>query len=67
MYGKIFFLNRNIDDLEPSEDRPLTKTKDQLEKVYNKRLPIYKKTGDEEIEFDKNIDKEVKKVLDKFK
>ena len=67
LYGKIFFLNRNIDDLMPSEDRPLTKTKDQLEKVYNKRLPIYKKTCDEEIEFDKNIDKEVKKVLDKFK
>ena len=67
LYGKIFFLNRNVDDLMPSEDRPLTKTKDQLEKVYNKRLPIYKKTCDEEIEFDKNNDKEVKKVLDKFK
>ncbi len=66
LYGKIFFLNRNIDSLTPSADRPLTKTKEQLEKIYNKRLPIYKKTCDVEIEFNPNLEKEVKSVLDKL-
>ncbi len=66
LYGKVFFLNRNIDSLQPSDDRPLTSTREKLEKVYKDRLPIYKKTCDEEIEFNKDIEIEIKSILGKL-
>lgn len=52
--GKIFFINRSLELLKPTLDRPLTSNIDDLKKKYDKRLPIYKNTCD--VEIDGNID-----------
>ncbi len=44
--GKIFFLDANLSRLIPTDDRPLSNTKEKLEKIYNDRIDIYKNTAD---------------------
>ncbi len=64
--GYLFFINKSIEKLEASPDRPLTKTIDKLKQIYEERLPIYKKSanyiidGNKEI---KDIANSIKKIL----
>ncbi len=44
--GKIFFLDCDITRLCPTDSRPLSDTKEKLEKLYNERIDIYKSTAD---------------------
>ena len=44
--GKIFFLDRNIEDIEPTPDRPLSKDRDALKKLYDERYEIYRASCD---------------------
>ena len=39
--GRIFFLQRDISEIEPSPERPLADTKEKVEALYRARLPIY--------------------------
>ncbi len=39
--GRIFFLQRDISEIEPSPDRPLADTKEKVEALYRSRLPLY--------------------------
>lgn len=61
--GKIFFLNRPLEDIVPTDDRPLAKSREALEKRFAERYPIYKSTADEEIEVDGNVQNSVDKIL----
>ena len=54
--GKIFFINRSLNLLKPTSDRPLTSDIETLTKKYNERLPIYKSTCDHEINGDTDFD-----------
>lgn len=47
--GKIYFLDRNIDDIVPTADRPLTSDYESLKKRYEERYKIYTKTADRQI------------------
>lgn len=64
--GYLFFINKNIENLDASPDRPFTKTIDKLKQIYEERLPIYKKSanyiidGNKEI---KDIANDIKKIL----
>lgn len=62
--GKIFFLDRPLDDIIPTKDRPLAKSREALEKRFNERYPIYKETADEIIDVDGNIQSTVNKILE---
>jgi len=44
--GKVFFLNADISRLQATESRPLSDTREKLEKLYAERMRIYKETAD---------------------
>ena len=44
--GRIWFIDRNVDSLIPTSDRPLSSTKEQLIKRYNERYPVYMACAD---------------------
>jgi len=45
--GKIYFIDRPVNDLIPTNDRPLSSTKEDILKRYNERYDIYCDTADE--------------------
>lgn len=61
--GKIFFINRSLENLKPTIDRPLTSDIESLTKKYKERLPIYKSTCDVEIDGDIEINDRVKLII----
>ena len=61
--GKIFFINRSLELLKPSDDRPLTSNQSSLTKKYNERLPIYKKTCDIEINGDNDYTSRINDIF----
>ena len=44
--GKLYFINANLSRLCATDDRPLSDTKEKLEKLYHERIDIYKSTAD---------------------
>lgn len=46
MNGKIFFLDRPVEQLLPTEDRPLSSTKEAILRRYSERYDIYVSTAD---------------------
>ena len=61
--GKVFFINRSLNKLKPSSDRPLTSDIESLTKKYNERLPIYKSTCDVEINGDVEFDEKIADII----
>lgn len=49
MNGKIFFLNRPVEQMIPTDDRPLSSTKEAIMKRFAERYDIYVSTADEVI------------------
>jgi shikimate dehydrogenase len=66
MNGKIFFLDRPVAQLIPTEDRPLSSTKDAILKRYKERYPIYVKTADAVVNNDGTPDAAVQQVKRSF-
>lgn len=44
--GKLYFVNAELERLTATDDRPLSDTKEKLEKLYSERLEIYQGTAD---------------------
>lgn len=44
--GEIFFLDRPLEDLIPTSDRPLANSRESIIKRYNERIDIYNSTAD---------------------
>ena len=44
--GIVVFLDRDLEELSPTSDRPLSQDRDALEMRYRERMPIYKKAAD---------------------
>lgn len=61
--GKLFFINRSLEKLEATSSRPLSSSKELLEKRYNERLPIYKRCADVIINGDLELDEKVKLII----
>ena len=47
MNGKLIFLNRSPEELEPTSDRPLADDREKIKRLYEERLPVYKAAADE--------------------
>lgn len=62
--GVIFFLNRPLEDIVPTSDRPLSSDIDALKKRFDERYGIYKSSGDFEIAVDGNIENAVNKIME---
>ena len=46
MNGTVVFLDRPLEDLMPSDDRPLADSADKIRKLYETRYPIYTEAAD---------------------
>lgn len=53
--GLIYFIDRDIKNIKATDDRPLSNSREKLEKLYEQRLPIYKASCDFMIKSDENI------------
>ena len=45
--GRLFWLDRNPDDLVPTDDRPLADTDAKMKRLYAEREPVYRAAADE--------------------
>ncbi|MBO6035271.1 MAG: hypothetical protein J6P34_05410 [Paludibacteraceae bacterium] len=57
--GKIFFIDRKLELLTATNDRPLSSNADALREMYVRRLPVYKAAADYIIENNLDINKSI--------
>lgn len=48
--GRIYFLDRDIENIKPTDDRPLSKDRESLNRLYNERYGIYLSSCDKRIQ-----------------
>ena len=65
--GKIYFIDRPPSDLIPTEDRPLSKDRWALVKLYEERYSIYCEACDIRIDADCDADSVSEKILENLK
>ncbi len=65
--GKLYFIDRPLRDLIPTDDRPLAKTKDDIVKRYNERYDIYTSVCDKKISAECDAKKVAEKIIGDFK
>ena len=61
--GKIVFINRDLQYINPSSDRPLSSSRSDLEKRFRERYPIYMKTCDKMVKTGSDALKNAEKIL----
>ena len=64
--GKIYFLDRPIDELLVTDDRPLSNDKEKLQKLYNERYDLYLKAADFILNCDFDIEKNINTIKEDF-
>ncbi len=64
--GRIYFLNRSLDCIMPTEDRPLAKDREALENRFRERFPRYLSTCDKEIVSDEILEHTVFAIMEDF-
>lgn len=60
--GELIWLNRPIDSIIPTDDRPLSNDRDKLIKLYTVREPIYRAAADREIDACDSIEGIVERI-----
>ncbi len=63
--GRLVFLDRPLEDIEPTSDRPLAQDKEALRKRYEERYPIYRKEADEILQVSGTAEEMIKAIEDK--
>ncbi len=64
--GKIYFLDRSIDKLIPTCDRPTAFSRQAIEKIFNERYSFYKKYSDYTIKADGTPDSVANEIIKEF-
>ena len=64
--GRLYFIDRPLCDLIPTEDRPLSSTKEAIEKRYNERYSIYTLSADVKIDASCDADGVSDKIIGDF-
>lgn len=67
MNGKVFFVDRSPELLQPTDDRPTAFDKEQIMKRYKERYSIYTSSADVIVKNDGSIDQAVHKILEEYK
>lgn len=62
--GKLIFLDRPLDTIQPTEDRPLSDNYEKLKALKDVRQPIYEAAADIIIDNSDTVDAAVQKILD---
>lgn len=63
--GKIYFIDRDINEILPTSDRPLSNDRTSLEKRYAERFDIYKCTADFHIKAAASADETAERIVEK--
>ncbi|MBQ7125386.1 MAG: shikimate dehydrogenase [Clostridia bacterium] len=61
--GRIFWLDRPLEALMPTSDRPTASTPEAIKKRYYERLPIYKSRSDFRIDGDCTVNEAAERIL----
>ena len=64
--GKIYFIDRPLDELLPTDDRPLASTREAIEKRYNERYDVYRASANVIIDARVEAEKVATAVLEDF-
>lgn len=64
--GKIYFIDRPLESLMPTEDRPLSSTREAIERRYAERYELYKKSADTVIDADCTAESVAEKIEGDF-
>lgn len=64
--GRIYFLDRPLEMLITTSDRPLSSNRKDLEKRYNERYEIYKKSADVIVDGSGTVDEVAKRIEEDF-
>lgn len=59
--GKIFYINRNIDEL-PTDGRPISQTTN-LRELYDRRLPLYRAFSDAEVDNNRPLEETADEII----
>ena len=65
--SNLYFIDRSLDLLMPTEDRPLGSTKEAIKKRYEERYPIYNSVCDVRIDGDGTVLDVAEKILQEWK
>lgn len=65
--GMVFFLDRNLEDMVATPDRPLSSTREDLEKRYKERYPIYCLSADYKINCSNDVAENVNAIKEVLK
>ena len=65
--GRVFFLDRPLELLIPTKDRPLSSTKEAITKRFEERYPVYLSLADERIDASGSIEEVANKIIDRRK
>ena len=65
--GVVVFLDRSIENILPTEDRPLSRDREALKARYDERYPIYRAAADICIDADGSIDEVAERVIKAFR
>lgn len=64
--GIIFFIDRNLEKIKATGDRPLSNSEEKLKKLYEIRYPIYKACADFHIKTDENLYNTINKIKEEI-
>ena len=64
--GRIYFLDRELGTILPTDDRPLSQNRQALEKLYHERYPIYLKSADVHIRLGITPERDAEKIIEDF-
>ena len=66
-HGTLYFLDRDLSLLLPTEDRPLSRDKEAIEKRYKERYPIYCQIADVRINGNLTVNEVAELILEEIK
>lgn len=61
--GLVILMTRNLDQLYPSDDRPLASSKEAVKKLYEERKPLYEKYRDVTVDNSGTIEETIQEIL----
>lgn len=65
--GRLYFIDRPLEMLIPTSDRPLSSSREAIEKRYKERYPIYTAVCDEHIDGGGTVDEVAERILEVYK
>lgn len=61
--GRLFLLDRPMENIQPTDDRPLADNVEKLAKLYKERKPVYEACCDEKIDASKELTEVAEEIL----